>query len=362
MRHHQRVRTPQPEAAGACPAVSWQDGVCAIQNFGFASGERLSELRLHYSTLGTAQYDATGQIGNAVLLLHSSTGNRQHWMTAPLGTALFGPGQVLDAARYFIIVPDLIGHGQSSKPSDGLRTSFPRYRCCDMVAALHVFVTQGLGIQRLQLVMGTSLGAMLAWRWGQMYPQSAARLVPIGAYPLPLAGRNWIIRRMSIEAIRHDPAWQGGHYAEPPTAYLYTAPLLLLLAHGVQQLQSVAPSRQAADRHYESLLKMLAQHDANDLLYVLESTLDFDPSPDLQKITTQVLAINFEDDEICRPDISEAVPALKRLPNARFVLVPAARDSCGHFSYYQPQRWARYLAEFLDMPFDDGQGREEEQA
>lgn len=333
--------------SGATAALTRADGVCNIQNFAFTSGQIISELRLRYSTLGTPQYDAAGHICNAVLLLHSSTGNRLHWLAGLLGEWLFGPGQVLDAARYFLILPDLIGHGESSKPSDGLRTSFPAYRCPDIVNALHLLVTQGLRIPKLQLVMGTSLGAMLAWLWGQMYPHSAARLVPIGAYPLPLAGRNWIIRRMSIEAIRNDPAWEGGNYTQPPASYLYTAPLLLLQAHGVQQLQGVAPTREAADRYYEQLLKTMAKHDANDLLYVLECTQDFDPSPDLEKITARVLAINFEGDEICRPDISEHDPALQRLPNARFVLVPSGPGTCGHFTYYQPDTWKAYLAEVL---------------
>ncbi|WP_177218989.1 alpha/beta fold hydrolase [Polaromonas sp. OV174] len=323
-------------------------GVCNIKNFGFESGESISDLRLHYSTLGTPQYDAAGQICNAVLLLHSSTGNRLHWLSEPLGSELFGPGQPLDASRYFIILPDLIGHGQSSKPSDGLRTRFPRYRCRDMVNVLHLLVSQGLGIRQLQLVMGTSLGAMLAWLWGQMYPESSARLVPMGAYPLALGGRNWIIRRMIIEAIRHDPSWEDGNYTKPPTSYLYTAPLLILLAHGVQQLQDLAPNRHAADQYYEQLIKTVAQHDANDLLYILEATHDFDPSPDLEKITTRVLAINFTGDEICRPEISELDTALKRLPDARFVLVPATRQSCGHLTYYQPDTWKAHLAEFLN--------------
>lgn len=244
-------------------------------------------------------------------------------------------------------MPDLIGHGQSSKPSDGLRTRFPHYRCQDMAAAAHLLVTQGLKISRLQLVMGTSLGAMVTWYWGWMFPDSAERLVPIGAYPLPLAGRNWIIRRMSIEAIRHDPTWQGGNYTEPPRAYLYAAPLLILLAHGVQQLQQIGPTREAADQYYERLLQTMLQHDANDLLYVLESTQDFDPSPNLEKITAKVLAINFEGDEICRPDISESDPALQRLPNAKFVVVLASKDTCGHFTYFQPERWVDHLAAFL---------------
>lgn len=340
----------QAENSAAPATASWlrEDGVCNIKNFAFESGQIISDLRLHYSALGTPQFDAAGKIRNAVLLLHSSTGNRLHWLSELLGGGLFGSGQPLDAARYFIILPDLIGHGQSSKPSDGLRASFPAYRCRDMVNALHLLVTEGLGIRQLQLVMGMSLGAMLAWLWGQMYPQSSARLVPIGAYPLPMAGRNWIIRRMSIEAIRRDPSWKGGNYTQPPTSYLYTAPLLILLAHGVRQLHDLAPSSQAADQYYEQLLKTIAQHDANDLLYILDATQGFDPSPDLEKITAKVLAINFEGDEICRPEISELDPALKRLPDVRFVLVPETKQSCGHFTYYQASTWKAHLAEFLN--------------
>lgn len=324
--------------------------VCRIQNFGFASGQVISELRLHYTTLGTPQYDEAGQICNAVLLLHASNGNRHHWLTGPLGQGLFGPGQVLDALRYFIIVPDLIGHGESSKPSDGLRTRFPAYRCRDMVNALHLLVTQGLKIQTLNLLMGASLGAMLAWEWAHLYPDAAARIVPIGAYPLPLGGRNWIARRMMIEAIRHDPAWANGDYEQRPTSYLYTAPLLQLMAHGVQQLLDLAPDQRSADRYYGQLLQLAAKHDPNDLLYILEAAQDYDPRPGLERTTAPVLAINFEADEICRPEISEQDAALRRLPRARFVVVPATRKSCGHFTYYLPEMWKAHLAEFLGQP------------
>lgn len=268
-------------AATVTASLLREDAVCSITNFGFESGEVISELRLHYSTLGTPRYDAEGHICNAVLVLHSSTGNRLHWLSGLLGSGLYGPGQPLDTARYFLILPDLIGRGESSKPSDGLRTRFPAYRCQDMVNALHLLVTQGLKIPTLHLLMGTSLGAMLAWEWAHLYPDAAQRVVPIGAYPLALCGRNWIIRRMSIEAIRHDPTWENGNYAQQPTSYLYTAPLLILLAHGVRQLHDLAPSCQAADQYYAQLLKTMAQHDANDLLYVLEATHGFDPSADL---------------------------------------------------------------------------------
>lgn len=332
------------------------DAVCTIQNFGFATGQVISELRLRYSTLGAPQYDAAGQICNAVLLLHSSTANRMHWLSAAMIGALFAPGQPLDAQRHFVIIPDLIGHGESSKPSDGLRTQFPAYRCRDMVNALHLLVTQGLKIRTLHLLMGTSLGAMLAWEWAHLYPDAAARIVPIGAYPLPLGGRNWIGRRMIIEAIRNDPGWAHGHYDAPPSAYRYTAPLLLLMAHGVQHLQNIAPNQAAADKYYEQLVRIVAQHDANDLLYVIESTLDYDPSPGLQRITAQVLAINFEGDEICRPDLDVFEAAVAQIPSARSVLIPATEQSCGHLTYYQVGTWKAHLAALLA----DASGQEDD--
>lgn len=186
--------------------------------------------------------------------------------------------------------------------------------------------------------------------WGQMYPQSSRRLMPIGAYPLPLGGRNWIGRRMMIEAIRHDPAWSNGDYEQRPTSYLYTAPLLQLMAHGVQQLLDLAPDQRSADRYYEQLLKLAAKHDPNDLLYILEATQDYDPRTGLERTTAPVLAINFEGDEICRPEVSEQDEALRRLPHARFVVVPASRESCGHFTYYLPHTWTTHLAEFLGHP------------
>ena len=327
--------------------LSRTDAVCTIQNFSFACGQVISELRLRYSTLGTPQYDAQGHICNAVLLLHSSTGNRLHWLSGQLGCGLFGPGQPLDVECFFIVVPDLIGHGESSKPSDGLRASFPRYRCRDMVNALHLLVTQGLKIRALHLLMGTSLGAMLAWEWAHRYPDAAQRVVPIGAYPLPLGGRNWIGRRMIIEAIRNDPAWANGHYDTPPSAYRYTAPLLLLMAHGVQHLQNLAPNQAAADKYYEQLVRTVAQHDANDLLYVIESTLDYDPSAHLQQMTAQILAINFEGDEICRPDLDVFETAVAQIPRARSVLIAQAEQSCGHLTYYQLDTWKAHLAAFL---------------
>lgn len=333
--------------SGATASLVRADGVCNIQNFAFASGQVISELRLHYSTLGTPQYDAAGHLCNAVLLLHSSTGNRLHWLSGLLGGGLFGPGQPLDVERFFIVVPDLIGHGESSKPSDGLRTSFPRYRCRDMVNALHLLVTQGLKIRALHLLMGTSLGAMLAWEWAHRYPDAAQRIVPIGAYPLPLGGRNWMVRRMIIEAIRNDPAWAHGHYDTPPSAYRYTAPLLLLMAHGVQHLQNLAPNQAAADKYYEQLVRTVAQHDANDLLYVIESTLDYDPSAHWQQMTAQILTINFEGDEICRPDLDVFEAAVAQIPRARSVLIAQAEQSCGHLTYYQLDTWKAHLAAFL---------------
>lgn len=349
MEHHptQEVTAANVAVAHTKTHIVQNVGVCHIPNFGFESGESISKLSLHYSTLGTPQHDAAGLICNAVLLLHSSTANRLHWTSGQLGRELYGPGQPLDASKYFIVIPDLIGHGQSSKPSDGLRMQFPRYQCRDVVKALYLMTSQGFHIQQFQLVMGTSLGAMLVWLWGQMYPDASLRLLPIGSYPLALGGRNWIMRRMVIEAIRNDPTWSGGNYSKPPTHCFYTVPLLLLMGHGVQQLQDAAPNRKTADRYYEKLTKIVAQYDANDLLYILESTQDYDPSPGLEKIKAKVLAINFSDDEMWPHEMGEVEAALKRLPDTQFVLVPASRQSCGHLTYYQPAMWKAHLVEFL---------------
>lgn len=330
------------------PSLVRKDGLCNIKNFAFTAGVTLPELRIQYSTLGTPHYDAEGKICNAVLLLHSSMGNRLHWLSKPLIDELFEKNQPLDAERYFMIVPDLIGHGQSSKPSDGLRARFPAYRCEDMLNALHLLVTRALRIDKLHLVMGTSLGGMLAWMWAQRFPEAANRVAPIGAYPVALGGRNWIIRRMIIEAIRNDPSWANGEYDKQPRHYLATAPLLLLMAHGVQRLQDLAPNQSAADHYYEKLVTLVGKHDANDLLYILESVENYDPLAGSGIITTPILAINFEGDELCRPDVENFEGVVRQLPTATSVLVPATRQCNGHLTYYQANTWKHHLSAFLD--------------
>jgi homoserine O-acetyltransferase len=268
-------------------------------------------------------------------------------LTTTLASELFGKGQPLDAAEYFVILPDSIGAGGSSKPSDGLRGQFPHYRYRDAVTAQYRLVTEGLGIRRLRLVLGTSMGGMHTWMWGGMYPDLMDGLVPIASQPIGISGRNWLTRRIRIEAIRNDPEWNGGNYEKNPTRYIYTMPLAALTTESAVQLQEVAPTRQAADAYYRTLVEQARRTDANDQLYAIEGVMDYDPSGDLGKIKAKLLAINFADDEINPPELGVVEPAIKRIPNAKHVVIPASRDTHGHYSYLRAALWKAHLAEFM---------------
>ena len=317
-----------------------------IENFRFGSGETLAELRLHYLTLGAPRRDARGAVGNAVLLLHNTTGSARSWLTPSLADALFAPGQPLDAARHFIVMPDAIGFGQSSKPSDGLRTRFPSYRYADIVRAHHRLVTNGLGLARLRLVLGLSMGGMLTWMWGGMYPEVMDALAPIASQPGPMSGRNWIQRRMNIEAIRSDPDWNGGDYDTNPSRWALT-PFGALMTESVVRIQDLAPTREAADALYRFYVERAGKGDANDRLYQLESSMDYDPTGDLGRIKARLLAINFADDELNPPALGVLEPAIARIPDARAVTLPATASTHGHYTTMQGALWAPHLAEFL---------------
>ena len=317
-----------------------------IKNFEFSSGERLDELRLHYVTLGTAREDSDGSISNAVLLLHNTTGSSQTWLQPSLADQLFGPGQPLDLARYFVILPDMIGFGASSKPSDGLRIRFPHYRYDDMVSSVRQLLTEGLGIRRLSLLMGISMGGMLAWLFGGRHPDFMERLVPIAAQPGPMSGRNWMQRRVSIEAIRNDPDWNNGNYVTNPTRYVFTAPYSALLIRSVVRLQEEAPTREAGDALYWQLVDRARKGDANNRLYQLEASMDYDPSHLLDGIKAQVLAINFEDDELNPPQLGTVEAAISRIPGAKYVLVPEGPETNGHYSTLLAHLWTSHLSDF----------------
>jgi homoserine O-acetyltransferase len=319
-----------------------------IRDFAFQSGEQLPELRQHYMTLGEPRRGPDGAIDNAVLLLHNTTGSSKGWLSADLAGELFGPGQPLDASKYFLIMPDAIGFGGSSKPSDGLRARFPHYRYQDMVVAQHRLLTEGLGVSHLRLVLGLSMGGMLTWLWGETYPGFMDLLVPLASQPAAMSGRNWIQRRMQIESIRNDPDWNNGDYSEQPWRYTLT-PFGALLTQSVVRLQETAPTREAADALYRQMVERARKGDANDRLYQLESSMDYDPAPNLSRITAPVVAINFADDELNPPELGTAAQAISGLPNGRLVLLPASEASRGHYTALQALRWKSHLVDAMAL-------------
>jgi homoserine O-acetyltransferase len=326
-----------------------QEGDYVAREFRFASGAVLPELRLHYTTLGRPTRDASGHVTNAVLVLHGTGGDGHQFLRPQFAGELFGPGQPLDVAKYYVILPDGIGHGRSSKPSDGLHAHFPEYGYQDMVAAQHLLLTQGLKVDRLRLLMGTSMGCMHAFVWGETYPDFAQALMPLACLPVQIAGRNRMWRRMVIDAIREDPAWAGGEYVAQPRAALRTASDLLLIAGSAPLFfQAEYPTRDAADRRVEEYTRVsLATLDANDLLYQVSASRDYDPAPRLGDIAAPVLWINSADDFINPPELGIADVQAKRLRHGRFVLLPASERTRGHGSHTWATLWKGELEAFL---------------
>jgi homoserine O-acetyltransferase len=262
-----------------------------------------------------------------------------------LAGELFGPGQPLDVSQFFIVMPDVIGFGGSSKPSDGLRAQFPHYRYTDMVLAQHRLLTEALGIDRLQLILGLSMGGMLTWLWGEMYPDFMAALVPLACQPSAMSGRNWIQRRMQIEAIRSDPDWNDGNYTVQPSRYVMT-PFGALFIQSALRIQEQAPTREAADALYRQMVERARKGDANDRLYQLESSMDYDPAPSLARIKAPLLAINFADDALNPPELGTE-HAVAQLPNAKMVLIPASPQTRGHYTTLLAAQWKPHLADFM---------------
>jgi homoserine O-acetyltransferase len=324
-----------------------QEADFLIEDFRFASGETLPELKLHYVTIGTPQRNAAGEITNGVLLIHNTSGGSRNWLTPGLAGELFGPGQPLDAARNFLVIPDSIGFGGSSKPSDGLRGKFPHYRYRDAVEAQYRLVTEAIGLKHLRMIVGISMGGMHAWMWGERYPDFMDALVPIASQPSAISGRNWIQRRVIIEAIRRDPEWNGGMYDKNPSNYVYVTPFTALMTGGVERIQDMAPTREKGDEFYYNAVEQAKKGDANNQLYALESIMDYDPSKDLEKIVARVLAINFADDAVNPPELGILEAAMKRIRNGKFVLVPAGRDTHGHYTTLRAAVWKSYLADFV---------------
>jgi len=325
------------------------EGDYVAHNFKFKSGEELPELRLHYRTLGKPDRDAQGRIKNAVLILHGTGGSGQQFLVPQFAGELYGPGQLLDIDKYFIILPDGIGHGKSSKPSDGMHAHFPAYDYDDMVSAQHLLVTEGLGVQHLRLILGTSMGCMHSFVWGETYPDFMDALMPLACLPVQIAGRNRVWRKMVMDAIRNDPAWDGGEYKVEPKEGLLTAEDFLVVAGGAPLLmQKTLPTRDAADKYAENAEKHADALDANDLLYQVNASRNYDPSSQLETITAPIMWINSADDFINPPELGIAEKESKRLKNGTFVLIPISEQTHGHGTHTWAAVWESYLKQLLD--------------
>jgi homoserine O-acetyltransferase len=334
------------DAPAAAPPV---EGDYVIRDFHFASGETLPELRLHYTVLGKPRRDSHGRVANAVLILHGTGGSGRSLLNEHFAGVLFGKGQLLDSTRYFIILPDGIGHGKSSKPSDGLHAHFPQYTYADMVAAQHALVLQGLQVDHLRLVMGTSMGCMHTFMWGETFPDFADALMPLACLPVQIAGRNRLWRNLVIQAIRTDPEWQQGEYKSEPMGALRTAAGLLMIAGSAPiQMQLALPTRDAADQFLEKFMQReLEDLDANDLLYQVGASREYDPSTGLQNIKVPLWQVNSADDFINPPELGIAEREIKRVKEGHFVLLPASDQTHGHGTHTWAALWQQYLAQLL---------------
>ena len=319
-----------------------KEGSWVVRDFRFHTGETLPELRLHYTTVGDPA-------GEPVLVLHGTTGSGTSLLTAGFAGELFGPGQPLDARRYYVILPDAIGTGKSSKPSDGLRTKFPQYNYDDMVDAQYRLVKEHLGVKHLRLVIGNSMGGMQTWIWGQRYPEFMDALVPMASLPTEMAGRNWIMRRLIIDSIRNDPEWMNGNYTQQPKSLQFASVFYGFASNGGHQaLYKAAPTREKADQLLNQRLGAPFNGDANDHLYQWEASRDYNPSPGLEKIQAALLAINSADDERNPPELGLLQSGVRRVKNGRYLILLASDSSAGHGTTGQQARlWTRHLAELL---------------
>ncbi len=327
-----------------------QEGDFVARNVHFQSGETLPEVRMHYRTLGKPVRDANGHTTNAVLILHGTGGDGTTFLRPIFAGVLFGPGQLLDATKYFLILPDNFGHGKSSKPSDGLHAHFPQYDYADMVALQHELVTKGLEVDHLRLILGTSMGCMHSWVWGETYLNFADALMPLACQTVQVAGRNRIWRKMIIDGIRQDPDWKRGDYTSQPRAGLQiSADFLLIAGSAPLHMQEDLPTSAAADKYLDDYMKRsTATLDVNDFLYAISASRDYDPSAKLESIQAAVMYINSADDFINPPELGIAQREIKRVMNGKFVLLPASEQTHGHGTHTYAAVWQQYLKELLD--------------
>jgi homoserine O-acetyltransferase len=336
-----------PAGAQVLP-VEPEVGEAVLEDFRFASGETLPALKIRYVTYGRRLDDGRGKTANAVLVLHGTGGSSAQFLGPAFAGVLFGPGQPLDASRFYIVIPDGIGHGGSSKPSDGLKAKFPRYTYDDMVRAQYRLLTESLGVNHVRLVIGTSMGGMHTWLWGETYPGFMDALLPLACLPAPIAGRNRMWRKMAMDLIRGDPDWKGGDYAGQPRGLRGALSLLLVVSGSPLQWMQDASDRAAADAAVDRwMADRLAKTDANDLLWALDASRDYDPSLYLERITAPLLAINFGDDAINPPELGILEKGVARVKLGQAVVFPVSEKTRGHQTHSWPDLWKTYLSELL---------------
>ncbi|BBX42506.1 alpha/beta fold hydrolase [Mycobacterium simiae] len=340
--------TPAPPAQTGQPAViNPRPGDAIFTNYTFRDGETLPELRIHYLTVGEPHKDARGAVDNAVLLLHWTAASSQVLVTQEYKDSLFAPGAPYDVSRFFVIIPDAIGHGKSSRPSEKLAAKFPHYTYSDMVDLQHKLVTEKLGVTHLRVVSGMSMGCMNTWQWAENYPDMMDAAMPVACFPAPISGRNLFWRRIVVDSIKSDPAWAGGNYQQQPPSLIPGMLLARTLVDGVPNLQDEAPTIDKADALVKSTKQQSATQDANDYIYTLEASRDYNAEPDLGKIKAKVFALNFADDEYYRDSLQIAERDVPKVPTGRLMVRPISAGSAGHSSIAHPALWKSQAADFI---------------
>jgi homoserine O-acetyltransferase/O-succinyltransferase len=338
-------------ASAAAPAAAYPtpvEGDYVIKDFTLTSGQTLPELRIHYRTLGTPVRGPHGMVRNAVLIGHGTGGSGDGFLRPQFAGELFGPGQPLDATKFFIVLPDGIGHGKSSKPSDGLHARFPHYGYTDMVTAVFRLLTDGLGVNHARLVMGTSMGGMQTWVWGEEHPEFMDALMPLASLPTQVAGRNRVWRRLVIDSIRNDPDWHGGDYQAQPPSLKTAAEMLWLMSSNPVIRQHEAPTLAQADQEIDQYVAdYVKTADANDIMYAVDASHDYDPGPGLGKIRAPLLAVNSADDLINPPELGILEREIKRVPRGRAIVIPLSDQTRGHQTHSFPALWKSDLVDLL---------------
>jgi len=327
------------------------EGNYEIDNFQFKSGESLPKLNIHYTTIGKPTKDKDGRVNNAVLIMHGTTGSGKGFLVDKFAGYLFGTGQLLDASKYFIILPDAIGHGESSKPSDGMHMKFPKYDYDDMVLANYKLLTEHLKVDHLRLIMGTSMGGMECWVWGYTYPDFMDAIMPLASLPVQIGGRNWMQRALIVKLIEMDPAWENGEYRKQPKVGLSGAiGQLMFMVSSPLQWQKEAPTREEAEEKLDKLLnRYLSKLDANDMIYAFEASRNYNPAPYLTKIKAPLFAINSADDQVNPPELGLMEKEIKKVKNGKYILLPITNKTMGHGTHSLPAIWWKYLSELLTI-------------